>query len=82
MEYWILFGVFTALMLVGTPIAFCLGIASFATVVYIGRPAIVVFQQLNSGVSAFTLLAIPFFIFAGDLMMRGGIAARIIQFAG
>lgn len=82
MEYWILFGVFTVLMLVGTPIAFCLGIASFATVLYIGRPAIVVFQQLNSGVSAFTLLAIPFFIFAGDLMMRGGIAARIIQFAG
>jgi len=82
MEYWILFGVFTLLMLVGTPIAFCLGIASFATVVYIGRPAIVVFQQLNSGVSAFTLMAIPFFIFAGDLMMRGGIAARIIQFAG
>ncbi|HEV7291342.1 MAG TPA: TRAP transporter large permease, partial [Devosia sp.] len=42
----------------------------------------VVFQQLNSGVSAFTLMAIPFFIFAGDLMMRGGIAARIIAFAG
>jgi tripartite ATP-independent transporter DctM subunit len=82
MEYWILFGVFTALMIVGTPIAFCLGIASFATIVYLGRPAIVVFQQLNSGVAGFTLLAIPFFIFAGDLMMRGGIAARIISFAG
>jgi tripartite ATP-independent transporter DctM subunit len=82
MEYWILFGVFTLLMVVGTPIAYCLGIASFATIVYLGRPPVVVFQQLNSGVSAFTLLAIPFFIFAGDLMMRGGIAARIIQFAG
>ncbi|HUH76766.1 MAG TPA: TRAP transporter large permease subunit, partial [Devosia sp.] len=82
MEYWILFGVFTLLMVIGTPIAYCLGIASFATIVFLGRPAIVVFQQLNSGVSAFTLLAIPFFIFAGDLMMRGGIAARIIAFAG
>jgi tripartite ATP-independent transporter DctM subunit len=82
MEYWILFGVFTLLMVVGTPIAFCLGIASFATIVYLGRPAVVVFQQLNSGVAGFTLLAIPFFIFAGDLMMRGGIAARIIAFAG
>ncbi|WP_332700147.1 TRAP transporter large permease [Devosia sp.] len=82
MEYWILFGVFTVLMLIGTPIAYCLGIASFATIVYLGRPAIVVFQQLNSGVSAFSLLAIPFFIFAGDLMMRGGIASRIISFAG
>jgi tripartite ATP-independent transporter DctM subunit len=82
MEYWILFGVFGVLMVVGTPIAFSLGIASFATIVYLGRPPIVVFQQLNSGVSAFTLMAIPFFIFAGDLMMRGGIAARIIAFAG
>ncbi|SFV29221.1 TRAP transporter, DctM subunit [Devosia crocina] len=82
MEYWVLFGVFGLLMVVGTPIAFCLGIASFATILYIGRPPVVVFQQLNSGVSPFTLLAIPFFIFAGDLMMRGGIAARIIQFAG
>ena len=41
-----------------------------------------VFQQLNSGISVFSLLAIPFFIFAGDLMMRGGIAARIIALAG
>ena len=82
MEYWILFGVFTVLMVIGTPIAYCLGIASLATIVFLGRPAIVVFQQLNSGVSAFSLLAIPFFIFAGDLMMRGGIAARIISFAG
>lgn len=81
MEYWILFGVFTVLMVIGTPIAYCLGIASFATIIYLGRPAIVVFQQLNSGVSAFSLMAIPFFIFAGDLMMRGGIAARIISFA-
>jgi tripartite ATP-independent transporter DctM subunit len=82
MEYWILFGVFAGLMVVGTPIAFSLGIASFATIVYLGRPPVVVFQQLTSGVSPFTLLAIPFFIFAGDLMMRGGIAARIIAFAG
>jgi tripartite ATP-independent transporter DctM subunit len=82
MEYILLFGVFTVLMVVGTPIGFCLGIASFATIAYIGRPPVVVFQQLNSGVSAFTLMAIPFFIFAGDLMMRGGIASRIIAFAG
>tara|TARA_R110002124_G_scaffold114535_29_gene269514 strand:+ start:13498 stop:14784 length:1287 start_codon:yes stop_codon:yes gene_type:complete len=82
MEYLVLFGVFIALMLVGTPIAFCLGISSFATVVYLGLPPVVVFQRLNSGVSLFTLMAIPFFIFAGDLMMRGGIAARIIAFAG
>ena len=81
MAYTILFGVFTLLMLIGTPIAFCLGIASFATVLYLGLPPIVVFQQMNSGMSVFAMMAIPFFIFAGDLMVRGGIAHRLIRFA-
>ena len=81
MELWILFGTFTALMLTGTPIAFCLGVASFATVLYMGLPPLVVFQRLNSGMSVFSLLAIPFFIYAGDLMVRGGIAQRIVAFA-
>ena len=82
MEYTVLFGVFTVLMLIGTPIAFCLGIASLATVMYLDLPPLVVFQRLSSGISVFTLMAIPFFIFAGDLMVRGGIAARIVNFAG
>ncbi|HEU4987296.1 MAG TPA: TRAP transporter large permease [Rhizobiaceae bacterium] len=82
MALWILFGTFTLLMLIGTPIAFCLGVASFATILYMGLPPLVIFQQLNSGMSVFTLLAIPFFIYAGDLMVRGGIATRIVAFAG
>lgn len=82
MELWILFGTFVTLMLIGTPIAFCLGAASFATVAYMGLPPLVVFQRLNSGMSVFSLLAIPFFIYAGDLMVRGGIASRIVAFAG
>jgi tripartite ATP-independent transporter DctM subunit len=81
MELWILFGTFTMLMLTGTPIAFCLGVASFATVIYMGLPPLVVFQRLNSGMSVFSLLAIPFFIYAGDLMVRGGIAQKIVAFA-
>jgi tripartite ATP-independent transporter DctM subunit len=81
MELWILFGVFTLLMIIGTPIAFCLGVASFATVIYMGLPPLIVFQRLNSGMSVFSLLAIPFFIYAGDLMVRGGIAQKIVAFA-
>lgn len=81
MAYAILFGAFTFLMLIGMPIAFCLGIASFATVLYIGLPPVVIFQQLNSGMNVFAMMAIPFFIFAGDLMVRGGIAVRLIRFA-
>ena len=81
MELWVLFGSFTLLMLIGTPIAFCLGVASLATVLYMGLPPLVVFQRLNSGMSVFSLLAIPFFIYSGDLMVRGGIAQRIVAFA-
>jgi tripartite ATP-independent transporter DctM subunit len=82
MELWILFGTFAVLLLIGTPVAFCLGIASFATVLYMDLPPVVVFQRLNSGVSVFALMAIPFFIFAGELMVRGDIARRLVALAG
>ena len=48
MEYWILFGSFAALLLIGTPVAFCLGAASFATVAYLGLPPVVVFQRVHA----------------------------------
>ena len=82
MELYILFGSFVFLLLIGTPVAFCLGISSFATVAYLGLPPVVVFQRLNSGVSVFALMAIPFFIYAGDLMVRGDIARRLVALAG
>jgi len=81
MELYVLFGTFTFLLLIGTPVAFCLGVSSFATIAYLGLPPVVVFQRLNSGVSAFALMAIPFFIFAGDLMVRGDIARRLVALA-
>jgi len=82
MELWVLFGTFTFLLLIGTPVAFCLGVSSFATIAYLGLPPVVVFQRLNSGVSVFALMAIPFFIYAGDLMVRGDIARRLVALAG
>ncbi len=82
MELWVLFGTFTGLLLIGTPVAFCLGVASFATIAYLGLPPVVVFQRLNSGISVFALLAIPFFIYAGELMVRGDIARRLVALAG
>ena len=82
MELWVLFGTFTVLLLIGTPVAFCLGVSSFATIAYIGLPPLVVFQRLNSGVSVFALMAIPFFIYAGELMVRGDIARRLVALAG
>ncbi|TPE50935.1 TRAP transporter large permease [Amaricoccus solimangrovi] len=82
MELWILFGTFVFLLLIGTPVAFCLGVSSFATVLYLGLPPVVVFQRLNSGVSVYALMAIPFFIYSGDLMVRGDIARRLVALAG
>jgi tripartite ATP-independent transporter DctM subunit len=82
MEFWILFGTFAFLLLIGTPVAFCLGVASFATILYLELPPVVVFQRLNSGVSVFALMAIPFFIYAGELMVRGDIARRLVALAG
>lgn len=82
MELVVLFGSFAVLLLIGTPVAFCLGVASFATVLYLGLPPVVVFQRLNSGISVFALMAIPFFIYAGELMVRGDIARRLVALAG
>ncbi|KGM48154.1 TRAP transporter large permease [Pseudooceanicola atlanticus] len=82
MELFVLFGSFTFLLLIGTPVAFCLGASSFATIAYIGLPPVVVFQRLNSGISVFALMAIPFFIYAGELMVRGDIARRLVALAG
>ena len=82
MELWVLFGSFVVLLLIGTPVAFCLGVASFATVLALGIPPLIVFQRMNSGISIFALMAIPFFIFAGELMVRGDIARRLVALAG
>ncbi len=82
MELYVLFGVFLGLMFIGTPIAFCLAISALCTALYMGMPAMIVFQQINAGFNSMAMIAIPMFIFAGELMMRGGVADRMIAFAG
>lgn len=81
MEIAILFGVFALLLILGVPIAFAIATATLATVVYLGLPAVVVVQQVSSGFNKISLLAIPLFIFTGELMMRGGISDRLISLA-
>jgi len=76
----ILFGLFFISLIVGTPVAFALGIAAIGSFLYEGLPLFVAFQRILSGVSVYALLAIPFFIFAGELMLHGGIAARLVRF--
>jgi tripartite ATP-independent transporter DctM subunit len=77
----ILFGVLILLLFIGVPVGFALLAASLSTVLWLDIPAIVVVQQTAAGANTTSLIAIPLFIFAGELMMRGGISERLISFA-
>ncbi len=77
----VLFGTFLLLLLLGVPIAFTLGVSAFATVLYMDLPLMVVFQRMAAGMNVFALMAIPFFIYAGELMLHGGIAERLVRLA-
>ena len=77
----ILIGLFATCVVVGVPVAFALGIAALAAIAYEGLPLLIGFQRIISGVNVFSLMAIPFFIFAGELMFHGGIAERLVRFA-
>lgn len=77
----LIFAVFALGVMVGVPVAFCLGIAAVVGFIYEGLNPAVAFQQMASGMSIFSLLAIPFFIFAGEIMLHGGIARRLVALA-
>jgi tripartite ATP-independent transporter DctM subunit len=81
MELWILGGSFLLLLLLGVPVAFAIGLSSIATIVAADLPIALVFQKMVGGMQVFSFLAIPFFIFAGELMLHGGIAQRIVNLA-
>ncbi|RZT98772.1 tripartite ATP-independent transporter DctM subunit [Advenella incenata] len=72
---------FIGFLVIGVPVAFAIGLASIATIAFEDLPIAVAFQQMTSGMNAFSFLAIPFFIFTGELMLYGGIADRIVNFA-
>lgn len=81
MELIILLGVLCLCLAVGVPVAWSLLVSSMACFFAMDIPLVVVFQRMAAGVSIFSLMAIPFFIFAGDLMYRSGIAERLVQIA-
>ncbi len=72
---------FTAFLLLGVPVAFSIGLSALCTLLYEGMPLAVGFQQMISGMNIFSFLAIPFFILAGELMLYGGVADKIVNFA-
>lgn len=82
-ELAILLVLFGALLLLNVPIAFVLGAATAVTTLALGYPRVplAMASDLGNGIDSFALLAIPFFILAGELMGRGGLARRLIDFA-
>ena len=82
MDGFILLGSFFALVLVGVPVAFALGLAAIFGALWIELPLDAVMIQIAAGVNKFSLLAIPFFVLAGALMAEGGISRRLVAFAG
>ena len=75
------FGLAAGFMVIGVPIAVTIGFASAIYIIKSGMPVQMVIQRLFAGIDSSALMAIPFFILAGDLMNRGGLAGRIVNLA-
>jgi TRAP-type C4-dicarboxylate transport system permease large subunit len=79
---WLLLGSFLALMILGVPVALSLALSSLLYIVATGTaPDFVLVHRMIAGVDSFPLLAVPFFILAGNLMNIAGITGRIYGFA-
>lgn len=72
---------FFLMIVLGAPIVFAMGVSGVAYITMEGIPISIVSQRLFAGLDSFTIMAIPFFVFAGLIMERGGIARRMIDFA-
>ncbi|RDW21894.1 hypothetical protein CWR48_02320 [Oceanobacillus arenosus] len=81
MEVLILFGSFILLLIFRVPIALTLIISSLFTGIYMGIDPAALVQRMVGGLDSFALLAIPFFILAGEIMNEGGISNRLINLA-
>ncbi len=77
----LLLGGFLLLMVLRVPITFSLATVSLITAIYLKIPLMAIVQQMVQGVRSFSLLAIPFFIIAGEMMGQGGIARKMIELA-
>src|SRR5512140_887606 len=75
------FLVLIVLIFAGIPIAFSIGLTSLIVMQPLKLPVSLAITQLFTGLESFTLMAIPFFILAGDIMTQGGSVKRMVAFA-
>ncbi len=78
---WILTAGFALLMAIGVPFVFAIGLSVIAVLVRMDIPSILLPQTLIAGTQSFSLLAIPFFMLAGELMTAGGLSRRLVAVA-
>ena len=81
MDAVVLLGSFFALILLGVPVAYAMGLAALVGAWWIDIPLDAVMIAIGNGVNKFSLLAIPFFVLAGAIMAEGGMARRLVAFA-
>jgi tripartite ATP-independent transporter DctM subunit len=72
---------FLMLLVIGVPVAFNLGISVILYLLFSGQQFIIMPQRMFAGADSFTLMAIPLFIFAGEIMNACGITKRIVKFS-
>lgn len=77
----ILLGTFIIFVICKLPITFALVSSTMLTMFYLGIPVMAMLQQMAKAVNSFSLMAVPFFILAGEIMGEGGISERIVKFA-
>lgn len=77
----LLLGSFFLLIFLGNHILFSIGVSTLLTVLYLGIPLQTVAQQTVKGLNSFSLMAVPFFILAGEIMGAGGITRRLVDLA-
>lgn len=77
----LLFISFLALMFLGVPVAIAIALASMTVLAHEGMPLMLVAQRMFAGTDSFPLVAVPFFILAGDIMAKGQVSARLVDFA-
>ncbi|HCN63279.1 MAG TPA: hypothetical protein DIT33_07750 [Pseudomonas sp.] len=82
MDALVLLGSFVALILIGMPVAYALGLSALIGAWWIEIPFDALMIQVAGGVNKFSLLAIPFFVLAGAIMAEGGMSRRLVAFAG
>ena len=76
----VLFVSFFVFLIMGVPIAICLGLSSVCAILYSGTSLTIVATNMYAGISKFLLLAIPFFVLSGNIMAKAGISKRLVKF--